>query len=100
MTGAGIYDGDALIVDRSMEPAHNHIVVAVVDGEFTVKRLYHRSGVVRLMPENPEFERASPSSSYRTMTGRLSHAAMRPRRSASNQPPSPRILIPNFARPI
>ncbi|WP_370519960.1 LexA family protein [Bordetella sp. 15P40C-2] len=27
-----------------------------MDGEFTVKRLYHRSGVVRLMPENPEFE--------------------------------------------
>ena len=55
MIGAGIFDGDTLIVDRAMEPAHNHIVVAIVDGEFTVKRLYRRGGQVLLVSENPEF---------------------------------------------
>src|SRR5699024_12472357 len=39
MEGAGIYDGDKLIVDRSIEPRDGHVVVAVIDGEVTVKRL-------------------------------------------------------------
>jgi len=56
MTGAGIYDGDTLIVDRAIEPAHNHIVVAVIDGEFTVKRLYRRGKALRLLAENPDFK--------------------------------------------
>ncbi|MFN2369128.1 MAG: LexA family protein, partial [Desulfurivibrionaceae bacterium] len=38
MTGAGINHGDILIVDRSVEPAGGKIVIAVIDGEFTVKR--------------------------------------------------------------
>ena len=53
MTGAGIYEGDALLVDRSMDPKHNHIVVAQLNNEFTVKRLYRRGGVVKLIAENP-----------------------------------------------
>jgi DNA polymerase V len=53
MTGIGIYEGDALLVDRSMDPKHNHIVVAQLNNEFTVKRLYRRGGVVKLMAENP-----------------------------------------------
>ena len=39
MTGAGIHDGDLLIVDRSIEAAHDKIVIAALDGELTVKRL-------------------------------------------------------------
>lgn len=39
MTGFGIHDGDLLVVDRAIEPADRSIVVAVVDGEFTVKQL-------------------------------------------------------------
>ena len=39
MTGAGIFPGDLLIVDRSLTPAHNDIVIAVVHNELTVKRL-------------------------------------------------------------
>jgi len=39
MVGCGIHDGDTLVVDRSVEPADRSIVVAVVDGEFTVKQL-------------------------------------------------------------
>ena len=53
MTGAGIYEGDALLVDRSMDPKHNNIVVAQLNNEFTVKRLYRRGGVVKLVAENP-----------------------------------------------
>lgn len=39
MTGAGIHDGDLLLVDRGVDPVPGHVVVAVVDGEYTVKRL-------------------------------------------------------------
>lgn len=53
MTGAGIYEGDTLVVDRSIEAKHNHIVLAVLNNEFTVKRLYKRGGVVKLIAENP-----------------------------------------------
>jgi DNA polymerase V len=53
MTGAGIYEGDALLVDRSMDPKHNNIVIAQLNNEFTVKRLYRRGGVVKLIAENP-----------------------------------------------
>ena len=55
MLGAGIYDGDLLVVDRSLEAAHNRVVIAAVDGELTVKRLVRRQGRVLLMPENPEY---------------------------------------------
>ena len=55
MTGAGIHSGDLLIVDRSMRPTDGRIVIAVVDGELTVKRLSRRRGRVRLMPENPRY---------------------------------------------
>ena len=55
MTGAGIQNGDLLIVDRSITPGHRMIVIAVVDGEFTVKRLFKRAGKVRLLAENPDF---------------------------------------------
>ena len=55
MVGAGIFQGDILVVDRSIEPKHDHIVVAVIDGEHTVKRLYKRNGMTKLIAENPEF---------------------------------------------
>ena len=55
MIGAGIHDGDLLVVDRSLTPAHGLVVIAVVDGEFTVKRLYKRAGRIRLLAENPDY---------------------------------------------
>ena len=55
MLGAGIYPGDKLIVDRSIEPKHGDVVVAIVDSEYTVKRLHKRNGKVELRPENPNF---------------------------------------------
>ena len=57
MEGAGIYEGDILVVDRSLEPRHDRIVIASIEGgDLTVKRLYKREGKVLLMPENPAYE--------------------------------------------
>jgi peptidase S24-like protein len=50
MRGAGLYDGDILVVDRSLEPKHHDIVIAVLDGELTVKRLYCQGDLVQLRP--------------------------------------------------
>lgn len=55
MTGAGIEDGDILVVDRSREPQNGDIIIAAIDGEFTVKRLRYQGQIVQLVPENPEF---------------------------------------------
>ncbi len=55
MKNAGILPGDILIVDRSLKAEHNKIVIAALDGELTVKRLYHRGGLVKLLPENPAY---------------------------------------------
>jgi len=52
MINAGIHSGDILIVDRSLEARHDKIVVAVINGEFTVKRLSWLKGKVKLVPEN------------------------------------------------
>jgi DNA polymerase V len=52
MVGAGIYEGDTLLVDRSLDPKHQCIVLALLNNEFTVKRFYRRGGVVKLLAEN------------------------------------------------
>lgn len=56
MVGAGIHSGDLLVVDRSLEPKNGNVIVAALDGDLTVKRLYKRNGVVRLLPENKEYQ--------------------------------------------
>ena len=55
MIEVGIFDNDILVVDRAIKPRHNHIVVAVVDGDFTVKRLYQRAGRIKLKAANPTY---------------------------------------------
>ena len=55
MVGATIYDGDLLIVDRSLDPKDSDIAICIVDGEFTVKRLQLQNGAVLLLPENPNY---------------------------------------------
>jgi len=55
MTGAGINDNDILIVDRSLEPSSNNIVIAVINGELTVKRLIKNQDSCRLIAENPNY---------------------------------------------
>ena len=55
MSGAGILDGDRVVVDRSVDAEHNHIVIAIYNNEYTLKRLYKFAGVIELRPENPAF---------------------------------------------
>ncbi len=50
-----IHAGDLLIADRSVQARHNSVVVAIVDGEFLVKRLHQRSGRVCLVADNPRY---------------------------------------------
>ena len=65
MIGAGIHDGDLLVVDRSLRPASGDIIIASVDGDFTVKTLRVGNGEagtgiesvkeIRLVAENPKY---------------------------------------------
>ena len=55
MTGAGIFDGDLLVVDRSLEPREGDIVIAILDDELLVKRLAKRKGRTMLRAENPAY---------------------------------------------
>jgi DNA polymerase V len=64
MRGAGIHSGDILVVDRSIEPTSGKIVIAVVNGEFMVKRLLIDREGVFLMPENPSFPRVKITEGY------------------------------------
>lgn len=56
MTGAGIYPEDLLVVDRAIIPTSGHIIIASLDGEFTVKRLQQIRDKVVLCAENPAFQ--------------------------------------------
>ena len=56
MQGAGLDDGDLLVIDRSVEPQNNAIAVCFLDGEFTVKRLKVEEDCIYLMPENPKYQ--------------------------------------------
>ena len=56
MEGAGIRNGDLLIVDRAEEPRNKSIVLGIIDGEFTVKRIKKKGSDLYLMPDNPEFK--------------------------------------------
>jgi DNA polymerase V len=56
MTGEGIYSGDALIVDRSLTPKHESVVIACIDGEMIVKKLEYREGKPYLVAANPNYQ--------------------------------------------
>ncbi|MBL31012.1 MAG: peptidase S24 [Flavobacteriaceae bacterium] len=56
MQGAGLDDGDLIVIDRSQEPDDGKIAVCYIDGEFTVKRLKVENQCVYLMPENKKYK--------------------------------------------
>lgn len=60
MKDAGIDDGDVVLVDRAIKAVHGHVVVAVVDGEFTVKQLWKRGDRVKLKAANPTYPDITP----------------------------------------
>ena len=53
---AGICSGDVMVVDRALEPQNNTIVLAILDGEFTVKRIQKKGQELYLKPENSKFK--------------------------------------------
>ena len=55
MVEEGIDDRDIIVVNRAIKPRHGHIVVAILDGEFAVKKLYQRAGRVKLLAGNPTY---------------------------------------------
>lgn len=55
MRDAGIFPNDLLVVDRSLEPKNGSVVIAVLNGELTVKRIWKRNGQVELRAANPDF---------------------------------------------
>lgn len=56
MINAGISDGDILVVDRSLEPENNKIVIGIINGEFTVKRIVKKVKRLFLQPENENYQ--------------------------------------------
>lgn len=56
MTGAGIDDGDILVIDRSLEPSDNKIAICFIDGEFTVKKIKIIDKKLFLHPENEAYQ--------------------------------------------
>lgn len=59
MTGVGIFPGDLLVVDKSLTPRHGDVVIALLDGGFTVKTLQLKPRL-RLLPANPAFAPIDP----------------------------------------
>lgn len=55
MVDIGIHDGDILVIDKSLEPKQNSVLVCFIDGEFTVKKVKKLNGDFYLMPENKDF---------------------------------------------
>jgi DNA polymerase V len=56
MIDAGIHSGDVMVVDRALEPQNNNIVLAVLNGEFTVKRIKKNRTDLYLVPANESFK--------------------------------------------
>ena len=57
MVGAGLDDGDLLVIDRSLNPENGKIAVCFIDGEFTVKRIKREKDKLYLIPENKKYKR-------------------------------------------
>ena len=56
MVGAGLDDGDLLVIDRSLSPESGKIAICFIDGDFTVKRIKKEKGKFYLMPENKKYK--------------------------------------------
>lgn len=55
MEGAGIFDGDILIIDRSLSPKDGDVILTLLDGELIVKRLIYRNNKPELHSDNPDY---------------------------------------------
>ena len=57
MIGAGLEDGDLLVIDRSLNPENGRIAVCLIDGDFTVKRIKKEKNKLFLVPENKKYKK-------------------------------------------
>ena len=57
MIGAGLDDGDLLVIDRSKNPENGKIAVCLIDGDFTVKRIKKQKNKLFLVPENKKYKK-------------------------------------------
>ncbi len=57
MIGAGLEDGDLLVIDRSLNPENGKIAVCLIDGDFTVKRIKKEKNKLFLVPENKKYDK-------------------------------------------
>lgn len=66
MQDAGILSGDILVVDRSLTPSNGKIIVAIIDGEFTVKRILIKEHIIYLAAENAAYSpiKVNPNSQF------------------------------------
>jgi repressor LexA len=71
MTGAGILGNDFVVVRRQSSAESGDIVVALVDDEATVKRLYRRGARIELRPENPSFDVIVPHQGELRLLGKV-----------------------------
>lgn len=67
MKGAGVYDGDIVIIDKSLVPSQDSLLVCFLDGEFTLKKVKKVNDDLFLIPENPDFKpiKINPESDFR-----------------------------------
>ena len=65
MTGAGIYEGDLITVDTKIRPTHGVIVVAIIDGGYTVKYLGKKGNKYFLRAANPRYDDIHPQSEFK-----------------------------------
>lgn len=56
MIGSGIHPNDILVVDRALEPLDSNVIIAILDGELTVKRISQRAGRLYLVPDNLRYQ--------------------------------------------
>ena len=56
MTGSGIYEGDLLVVDKSLSPKNGDVVVGILEGEFILRAYFHNQDGEYLMPDNPSYQ--------------------------------------------
>ncbi len=56
MSGAGIHDGDLLVIDKSIDPKDGKIAVCFIDGDFTVKRIKITKDIIWLIAENKNYQ--------------------------------------------
>ncbi|WP_144418906.1 LexA family protein [Bifidobacterium actinocoloniiforme] len=103
MTGAGIFDGDLLVVDRGLDPCDGDVVIAILDDELTVKRLRSEGGRTWLQAENPAYPDFKPQGGevlvvWGVVTGNY-HWQREETPARANRNPAPSVSCPRPGAP-